>query len=181
MHTWIDINARIWYTRMYKCLQLCIHRAACMCTDAHIHTFIHNPFIQACTYKCIHASDKHAYTYTRDFRPHMSCIQKQLRHFDSSQVVLYQRAGVEDFKDTSGRFLWQPPLEMWYSLLISLSLISLLRDSKGKPVMSASLDRRLANSLLLCRRAIVDFFLSLNFYGCGLLFVLIDWYLNLWH
>lgn len=35
-----------------------------MCTDAHIHTFIHNPFIQACTYKCIHASDNHACTYT---------------------------------------------------------------------------------------------------------------------
>lgn len=171
---------------MHKRLQLCIHRAACMCTDIHIHTFIHNPFIQACTYKCIHVSDKHTHTHT-----HMCFETTHVVHSKTAAslcfmaasrvVVLYQRAGVEDFKDASGRFLWQPPLEIWYFVLISLSLMSLLRDSKEKPVMPASLDRRLANSLLLCRRTIADFFLSLHFYGSGLLFVLIKWYLNLRH
>lgn len=85
MHTWIDINTRIWYTRMCKCLQLCIHRAARMCSDAHIHTFIHNPFIQACTYKCIHASDKHAYTYTHVLWDH-TC-----RAFKNSWITLIHR------------------------------------------------------------------------------------------
>lgn len=168
-----------------------MHWSCCMHvyrrTHTYIHTFIHNPFSvyrRARTNAFMCQINMHPHTHMRfeTTRVARSETDASLWFIAASQVVvLYQEAGVEDFKEASGRFLWQPPLEMWYFVLISLSLMSLLRDSKGKPVMPASPDRRLANSLLLCRRTIADFFLSLDFYGGCLLFVLVDWYLNLRH
>lgn len=51
---------------------------------------------------------------------------------------------------------------------ISFSLMSLLRDSKGKLAMLASLDRRLANNSLLYRQTIS---VCLSNYGCCMLLV----------
>lgn len=45
---------------------------------------------------------------------------------------------------------------------IAFSLMSLLRDSKGKPAMLASLDRRLANNSLLYNHTIAVYLLLLS-------------------
>lgn len=77
-----------------------------------------------------------------------------LFYFSLSQFVFYPRAGVQYFKDLSASSFGSFDFVNFHTVPISFSLMSLLRDSKGKLAMLAFPDRRLANSSLLYHHTI---------------------------